>query len=174
MPNTYYIDGYNVIHHSALLRPLADQDFEAARAALVEKVSRFCVATGNQAKIIFDGRGRQPDPVAPLAQVPGLEVLYSPGHQSADTLIERIVYAAEDRRSIIVVSGDRGIRALCRGLNALVMEPDNFLATVRDADADTRRALQHIQRPDTLRRIENRLDATDLDRLNRIKKDLET
>ncbi len=54
MPSTYYIDGYNVIHHSSMLRPLADQDFEAAREAFIEKVGRFCVATGNEAKIIFD------------------------------------------------------------------------------------------------------------------------
>ena len=173
MPNTYYIDGYNVIHHSTLLRPLAQQDFEAARDALIEKVARFCVATGNHAKIVFDGRGRAAAPLTPLPGAPDLEVLYSPGHQSADALIERVVYAATNRRAIIVVSADRGIRDLCRNLNALVMEPDNFLASVREADGNTRSTLEFLERGDTLRRVENRLDERDLDQLRKLKEKLD-
>ena len=172
MPPIYYIDGYNVIHHSSLLKPLAAQDFESARDALVEKVARFCVATGGQAKIVFDGRGRQDQPRTSLPGVPGLEVIYSPGHRSADTLIERIVYTTEDRRSIIVVSADRGIRTLCRGLNAMVMEPDNFLATVRETEADTRASLEQAQRPDALLRIEGRLDQDALERLLKLRQTL--
>jgi predicted RNA-binding protein with PIN domain len=173
MPSTYYIDGYNVIHHSSLLQPLAMQDFEAAREALIEKVGRFCSATGSVAKIVFDGRGRRIQPMAPSLHYPGLEVLYSPGHQSADTVIERIVYTSSDRRNVIVVSADRGIRDLCRGLSALVMEPDNFLNTVRESDAETRGTIEKTQRHDTLLRVEERLDETTLERLSRIRRELE-
>ena len=173
MATTYYIDGYNVIHHSLLLKPLAAQDFEAARDALIEKVGRFCIATGHQAKIVFDGRGRRAQPPASVAHAPGLEVMYSPGHQTADALIERTVYAASDRRSVIVVTADRGIRSLCRGLSALVMEPDNFLSQVRETEAETRATIDHIQRPDALRRVEGRIDEASLERLQRLRKDLE-
>jgi len=173
MPSIYYIDGYNVIHHSSLLRPLAEQDFEAAREALIEKVGRFCAVTGCQAKVVFDGRGRRTEPITPTQNFPGLEVLYSPGHQSADTIIERIVYLSSDRRSVIVVSADRGIRDLCRGLSALVMAPDNFLATIREADADTRTALERTRRPDSLLRVEQRLDDSTLARLVEIRRKLE-
>ena len=173
MPSTYYIDGYNVIHHSSLLQPLAVQDFEAARDALIEKVGRFCAATGSVAKIVFDGRGRQIQPLSPSLQYPGLEVLYSPGHQSADTVIERIVYASPNRRNVIVVSADRGIRDLCRGLNALVMEPDNFINTVRESDAETRTTVEKTQKHDTLLRVEERLDDTTLARLTEIRRKLD-
>ena len=172
MPSTYYIDGYNVIHHSSLLQPLAEQDFEAAREALIEKVGRFCSATGSTAKIVFDGRGRRIQPMEPVSHYPGLEVLYSPGHQSADTVIERIVYTSSDRRNVIVVSGDRGIRDLCRGLNALVMEPDNFLKTVRESDAETRNTVTRTQKHDSLLRVEERLDDAMIARLARIKREL--
>ncbi len=173
MRSTYYIDGYNVIHHSKLLQPLAVQDFEAAREALIEKVGRFCSATGSIAKIVFDGRGRKAQGMTPAAHYPGLEVIYSPGHQSADTVIERIVYTATERRSVIVVSADRGIRDLCRGLNALVMVPDNFLSTIRETEAETRTTVAQTQKADSLLRIEGRLDETTLERLARIRRDLE-
>lgn len=169
----YYIDGYNVIHHSALLRPLAMQDFEAARDALIERVGRFCVATGHQAKIVFDGRGRNIQPSRPLASVPSLEVVYSPGTKTADSLIERTVYASNNRRNIIVVSADRGIRNLCYSLNSLVMDPDNFLSEIKDAENDTRSTLQLIQRTDSLNRIEERLGGAALDKLSALKAQLE-
>ncbi len=173
MPSIYYIDGYNVIHHSSLLQPLAKQSFETAREALIEKVARFCAATGAPAKIVFDGRGRRTEPSPPSQSTPGLEVLYSPGHKTADALIERIVYTAADRRSIIVVSGDRGIRTLCRSLGALVMEPDNFLSTIRESDRETRATLENLQRADALHRMEHRLSEDQIQRLRNIKKKLE-
>jgi len=170
----YYIDGYNVIHHSSQLRPLAMENFEAAREALVEKVSHFCVATGSEAKIIFDGRGRKQDVMAPRRAVPHVEILYSPGHLTADTLIERIVYKTAERRSLIVVSADRGIRNLCGNLNALVMQPDSFLASVNDAGSQTRVVLQQMQKPSNSQcRVEERLNTKGLDLLLELKKKLE-
>ena len=158
MSSLYYLDGYNVIHHSSLLKPLAMQNFEAARDALIEKAARFSAATGHRVKIVFDGRGKRAEPLVPIEGVSNVEVMYSKGEHSADTLIERIVYNAADRRSMVIVSGDVGIRSVCRGLGALVMSPDNFLAGVREADENSRVTLRNIQPPDTERRLENRLD----------------
>ena len=172
MPETYYIDGYNVIHHSTVLRPLLKHSFENARDALIEKAARFAIATGLQVKVVFDGRGRKMESAAPVLTVPGLEVLYSPGHLTADALIERIVYNSPDRRSIIVVSADRGIRTLCHTLNALVMDPDNFLASVREKDALTRSIIQNLQKPDNHGRIEERLDGDTIDKLRRLRDEL--
>ena len=173
MNSTYYIDGYNVIYHSSVLRPLALESFEIARDALIEKVARFCVASGHQVKVVFDGRGNRSESTTPLSGAPGLEVLYSQGQQSGDAFIERTVYAAPNPRNVVVVSADRGIRDLCRNLNALVMDPDNFLASIRETDGDTRATIQRIQRGDSLNRIENRLDGTALDRLLKHKQELE-
>jgi predicted RNA-binding protein with PIN domain len=173
MASMYYIDGYNVIHHSRQLKPLAMQDFEAAREVLIEWVGRFCSSTGSCAKIVFDGRGRRMEPMTPAAHYPGLEVIYSAGHQSADTVIERIVYTSANRRSDIVVSADRGIRDLCRGLNSLLMDPENFLNTVRESDAETRLSVEKTHKNDSLLRVEGRLDGATLERLAKIRKELE-
>lgn len=173
MANIYYVDGYNVIHHSARLRPLAAENFELARESLIEHVGRFCVATGSKVKIVFDGRGRRAETGPPIRGMKGLEVLYSPAHKSADALIERTVYQASDRRSVIVVSADRGIRDLCRGLSALVMDPDTFLDTIGESEADTRATLALSQRSDTLNRVENRLGDKNVSILMQMKQQLE-
>ncbi len=173
MPATYYIDGYNVIHFSSVLKPLAMRDFESARDALIEKVAAFCAFTRCPTIIVFDGRGRRSAATAPRSDVPGLKVLYSHGDKTADAMIERIVYEAKERRDIIVVTGDRGIRGFCQSLGALVMEPDHFLANVREHAATTRAAMDFIKRPDTLNRIEGRLGNETLDKLEALKRRLE-
>lgn len=174
MSEHYYIDGYNVLHMSTALRPLVEQDFEAAREALIDKVALFCTATRNRATVVFDGRGKHHgESVAHGRGVPGLEVVYTPGRLTADAYIERLAYQAKLRREITVVSSDAGIRALCRGLGALVMDADNFLKTVRGLRAEMDGALKRRTAPDAIARIEDGLDPDSLARLRTLRKSLE-
>ena len=173
MANVYYIDGYNVIHRSAILKPLVSQSFETAREALIDKVAAFCTATGQKVTIVFDGRGRRAEQGNPASHSPNLSVVYAPGHLTADAWIERTVYQAENRRDIIVVSADQGIRSLCRNLNALVVDPDTFLADLREKDADMKAAVKNLARPDTSNRMEERLSGNALDQLRKLKDQLQ-
>ncbi|HIJ72647.1 MAG TPA: hypothetical protein HPP83_00965 [Candidatus Hydrogenedentes bacterium] len=174
MAYTYYIDAYNVIHYCPKLQALARHDFETARDSLIETAARFCAATGHRVRVIFDGRGRQSETEAPFRGAPGLEIVYSPGHQSADTVIEREVFSATNRRELVIVSGDRGIRDLCRALGALVMAPTNFLAEVEAASKELKTTTKHLyQTPGDLSRVEDHLDESALRRLRKLRKKLE-
>jgi len=169
----YYIDGYNVLHHSTALRPLLRADFETARDALIEKVARFVVSSGHRVRIVFDGRGRRAESVVTVPKVSGLEVIYSPGHQTADALIERQVYNSPERRQLVVVSADRSLRDLCTGLGAMVMSPDNFLITAREAAGHTRNSLHHPQHAHRPLRVEDRLSEETLRYLRHLQGKLE-
>lgn len=137
MSDLYYVDGYNVLHKSKSLRSLVRQDLESAREALLERVGQFCISTGARVIIVFDGRGRFRTEIAPHhLRVPRLEVQFAPEHLTADAVIERIIYQRANRMDAIVVSNDRGLRDLCRGMGALTMEADSFLATVRQTRAE--------------------------------------
>lgn len=168
----YYIDGYNVIHHCERLRPLAQENFEAARDALVERVAHYCAAVGARAIVVFDGRGHTTDTDAGLPSAPGLSIVFSPKNQTADALIERAIYSARDRRDIVVVSADRGIRDLCGGLGALTMQPENFLASIDMALSQARASLDATQGGFGRTSVEDRLDADAVKRLRDLKKRL--
>jgi predicted RNA-binding protein with PIN domain len=175
MSNLYYIDGYNVVHHSSLLRPLAFEDFESARETLIDKVAQFCVISGKRATIVFDGRGKHhyhPEAVEHFREAPGLEVLYSPTSLSADAVIERLVYRAPNRLEVVVVSNDRGLRDLCRNLGALTMEADYFLSTMQESKQQSSASLQDTRRQDNAPRIEDNLDPETRARLEALKKRL--
>jgi predicted RNA-binding protein with PIN domain len=168
----YLIDAYNVIHQCAQLKTLVHRDFEGARDALVERVSRYCGTTGEPAKVIFDGRGRKPELHTPYRGAPGLEVIYSPGHLTADAIIEREVYAAKDRREIVVVTGDRGIRDLCRGLGSLVMAPEHFLSMVDEVLTRSSAHLRTTYERFSTNLLEDRLTDHAREKLGKLKKRL--
>lgn len=169
MATTFYIDGYNVIHRSKTLRPLAERDFEGAREALIDRVAEICTALGRNAIVVFDGRGRhQPEKAHHGRHVPGLEVLYAPASTTADAVIERCVYQASNKLDLVVVSGDRGLRDLCRNMGALVMDADNFLATSKEIDKDVR-TLAARTRQAAPAFLEESLDARSLDALQALK-----
>ncbi|MCP4644456.1 MAG: hypothetical protein GY851_28695 [bacterium] len=171
MSQFYYIDGYNVVYHCSKLRPLLDVSFETARDALIERVSRFCASTSDRVRIVFDGRGRQAEPVVPVG-ASGLDVIYSSSDKTADALIERAAYESRDRRNMVVVSGDRGIRDLCRGVGTMVMTPDNFLAVVDQRLDQEREHLTRFHNQYTRDTVEDRLDDATKERLKNLKKRL--
>lgn len=172
MSSIYLIDGYNVIHHCRRLQTLARRDFEAARDALVDRVSKYCSLSGDPTKVIFDGRGRKPEQHTPYRGAPGLEVIYSPGHLTADAVIEREVYVAHNRREMVVVTGDRGIRDLCRGLGALVMAPEHFLGMVDERLVRSSAQLRNTYERFSTNLLEERLSEHGRQQLAKLKKRL--
>ena len=172
MANTYYIDGYNVLHKSATLRNLLDLDLETARERFIDKIADFCITSGTRVILVFDGMGAQRvETVEHHRSAPGLDVRYAPSHLSADAVIEREVYNERDRLEVIVVTSDQGIRDLVRGMGALTMEPAHFLTNITESGRDVSDALQRTQRnaPEFL---EDRLGDAVLDKLRDLKKRL--
>ncbi|MCX5758791.1 MAG: hypothetical protein NTU83_09865 [Candidatus Hydrogenedentes bacterium] len=53
------------------------------------------------------------------------------------------------------------------------MDPDTFLDTIGETESETRATLEHLQRSDTLNRVENRLGEENVSILMQMKKQLE-
>jgi predicted RNA-binding protein with PIN domain len=76
----------------------------------------------NSVTIIFDGRAGYGD----CQYSSQLKVLFSKG-ETADAVIKRIVEKAKNKKRIVVVSNDRGIRSVVSALGANVMRVKDFL-----------------------------------------------
>lgn len=172
MAERLLVDGYNVLHHSSKLQRLIRQDMETAREALIDKVAHYCIQTGHQVTIVFDGQGAQVvQRVEHYRSVPTLEVLYAPGHLSADAVIERMVYQTPRKMDVAVVTSDRGVRDLCRGMGALVMDANNFLKSIQDSRVDAGETVRNTQKPAPAN-VEDRLNASSLALLEELRKKL--
>ena len=165
---TYYIDGYNLLHYVPRWKELAECDLEEARRALVIEVGKWCAATDHTAKIIFDGTGARTEVSEQAGQVWGVEVLYTSRHTSADAIIERGVYDAPQRESIVVVSADRGILDLCRGMGAMSMRPEYFLRTMSDTIGETMARILNARSTKKLGTVEDLLDEADREDLKKL------
>lgn len=165
----YYVDGYNVIHKSSMLRPLAQMDYEAAREAFIERVAQLCATTQQEVTVVFDGQARHlPERVPHQQGVKNLHIFFSPGHLTADAVIERAVYKATNRLEICVVSNDRGLRDLCRNMGALTMEADSFLATVKEIRQDIRHNMERTRAPSPAS-LQDVLDPESMERLRQLR-----
>jgi predicted RNA-binding protein with PIN domain len=149
----------------------ADEDIEGARDALVEQIVRFCGATGDKARVVFDGRGKQTESRKVFG---GVEVVYSPGKASADSVIERAVYGLKNRQVGVVVTADRGIRDLCGGMGAVLVRPDAFLAMLTELGEDVASKLGRTSDGRSMGVLEDRLSETALQRLCDLRDDLDS
>jgi uncharacterized protein len=169
---TYYIDGYNIIHHSDSLRKLLNTDFEIARNKLVEKIIRWCAATGNRGILIFDGQGKRMEesPNHPATDL--VKILFTSKHKTADSIIERAVYKSKNKNRVIVVSADRAITDLCMGMGALVMNPQHFLTSIQESKNETRRAISNTQTTQ-IGTLEDRMDPDTIEKLRKMREGLD-
>ena len=104
---TVIVDGNNVMPALNLRRPPQIEQ-------LLQRLEMAAVTKDWEVVVVFDGPERYlPRETGPLV------VRYIQG-KSADSLIERMVYQAPDRKQVIVVTQDRAESALVRGFGAMV------------------------------------------------------
>lgn len=99
------VDGYNVIYADDALRRVALGDMERARRNFVSRIEAYIGDKSLRVTVVFDGRGGLANTET---VVPGkLEVVFTPGHQTADDWIVTRVRDSENPRAHLVVSSDR-------------------------------------------------------------------
>jgi predicted RNA-binding protein with PIN domain len=90
---TLIVDGYNVIRRTPPYRQIAENDFDAARSALVSDVAAFAHGEWN-ATVVFDGHGNPHSDGLPH-EVSGVTVVFSPFGVDAD--VSRVTLSCSGR-----------------------------------------------------------------------------
>lgn len=118
-----FVDGYNVIYSWTSLKKVAAKNLEKAREQLIKRLSLYQDYTGTRVKVVFDGK----DLGKPSSQiVMGLEVIFSSRKQTADSVIERLVYASQERENIRVATSDYQETMTVFGLGAQVISSQDL------------------------------------------------
>lgn len=95
------VDGYNVIHSIDRYRRLRKEDWEKAIEKLLLDLVNLAGMEDFDVKVVFDGR-RQ----GSKKKIGGLEVIYSSKRQSADAVIEKLVFECDGTGNIAVCTAD--------------------------------------------------------------------
>ena len=123
----FILDGYNVIKQTALF---ADKKLEDGRNALLKLIEsqKPQGSIKNKVTVVFDG---QPGFVGDTGKF-FADVIFS-CNETADDKIKHLVHEQKNRKSIVVVTNDRGIRYYVRSLGAKILKVEEFLVKVFDS-----------------------------------------
>ncbi len=132
--NWLIIDGNNLIHsHPEVCSAGANADFDTIRWVLAQRLDSLATAFADRVTLVYDGtRGGRHE-----AFRGSIDVVFSPPELTADGLIEKMVLAAQNRNSILVVTSDRLLRQTVFGAGAHTMSCAEFAAVVGDAARQT-------------------------------------
>ena len=118
------IDGYNVLHQVEELAKLLRTDLQGARHRLVRMIEETAHNMAKQTTIVFDGREAGSDAALSSKY---LEVLFSPGNLSADTVIERLVCKLPNPGKSLVVTSDHAEHDTVSSAGAQTMSSEEFM-----------------------------------------------
>jgi len=119
----FIIDGYNVIYKWKSLSGLKD-NMELARSRLIDALVNYQGYTGEDIMVVFDSSVN--DNSTSETILPGINVVFTQKGQTADTFIERFVYAHPDPSKITVVTADRLFCMTVLQKNSSIIAPDRF------------------------------------------------
>ena len=156
------VDGYNIIHAwPDLAQSLRTESLEEARHRLVSRLAEYRASTGNEVLVVFDARRRTPGSLD-REVVEGVEIRYGSSRESADHVIERLMYEASRQGGgleLILATDDHLQRDLVRGKGVPTMSSRALLVEVERAEGERggeiRRRVEGLAAD---ARIESRID----------------
>ncbi len=140
-PEWLLIDGYNLLHCVDSLKPLLSSDLELARHRLIRMIEPTAQRMARQTTVVFDGRESGQDAALTSKH---LEIFYSPGKHTADTVIERLTAKFPRPGKILVITSDHAESDTVLSHGGQVMSCPEFLAQCR---ADSRKKVRKQNRP---------------------------
>jgi predicted RNA-binding protein with PIN domain len=168
------VDGYNIVHAwPDLAQSLRSESLEDARRRLVTRLAEYRASTGNEVLVVFDARRRTPGS-ADREVVEGVEIRYGSSRESADHVIERLMYEASRHGGIpemILATDDHLQRDLVRGMGVPTMSARALLIEVERAEGERSGEIRHrVERLAADDRIESRIDPEVRRRLEAIRR----
>ena len=105
MKDLLIVDGYNIINQWPELKSLYSQSMEKAREKLIEYFISYRELNNCEVIVVFDGKQSKIKDVQKITKY--VSVIFSSEDQTADTVIEKIVYdEKKNKRNVFVATSD--------------------------------------------------------------------
>lgn len=131
------VDGYNVIFSWEPLKKLAEDNIDAARAALTHILCNYQGYRPCTLILVFDAykvKGQREE----VEAVDGISIVYTKEAETADMYIEKVTHRIARHHRVRVVTSDRLEQLIILGNGALRISSRTFLEEVRQVEAEIR------------------------------------
>jgi uncharacterized protein len=127
MPNSFLIDGYNLIHALGMIQKQVPQGgLETSRLRLLDYLAESFGDDARNVTVVFDATNA-PRGAVRDQEHRGIGVRFAAKNQSADDLIEDLLAAPPAPRSLVVVSNDARLQNAARRVGAQAWSHDTLL-----------------------------------------------
>lgn len=134
------VDGHSVIFSWPELRALHQRDRAQARLQLHRQLQSLHDTTSWRVTLVYDGTlGTQPD-----RGPKDIVVLYSQAHQTADSIIERLVGQVQNPAQVTVVTADEAERQTVEAMGALTASPEWLASELASQAQDWQKTVRYI------------------------------
>ena len=158
----YVIDGYNVLHE--LLGHVDILDLEDERKRMVDRIASYMGGTTDRAIVVFDSRVQMLQKIESATS--NVDVYFGSFTRSADSIIEREVYALSAGENVVAVSSDYQ-------LQKTILRPNVIRRSSRQFVGDMQEHTKRIANPENCttigHRIEERIDPGTVDKLKALR-----
>ena len=161
----YVIDGYNVLHE--LLGHADIVDLEDERNRMVDQIASYMGGTSDRAIVVFDSRMQVLQKIE--SATANVDVYFGSFSRSADSIIEREVYALSAGENVVAVSSDYQLQKTIFRPNVIRRSSRQF---VGDLQENTKRIANRDKCITIGHRIEERIDPGTVDRLKALRDEL--
>jgi predicted RNA-binding protein with PIN domain len=101
----YIVDGYNFIFNYYNPEDIDTEKLTSFRDRLVSDLIQYKNYTGYNIIVVFDAK-KSPRKIRSSEKIDRLEVIYSKGGETADSVVEKLVHSNEKYERIFVVTSD--------------------------------------------------------------------
>ena len=137
------VDGHSVIFAWPELRKLHAKRMVLAREELVKILTEYQDFSGVRVVAVFDGQGAK---TTEETTPGGIQIFYSAGKQSADSIIERLVAKYAKQHDMTVVTNDHLEQQTTISFGGVAISTDALRDLIEDAAADLARRLKEHRR----------------------------
>jgi hypothetical protein len=163
MQKLLIVDGYNLIYVTDRYRKWRDNDLEMARIKLIEDLATLQMLDDYKVVLVFDA-AKTGAKGSHHAQILGIDVWFTRSGETADQMIERMVFKGGYEGDIVVATSDYSQQKV-------IFKPGVLRKSARELVNDlesTEKELQTTSKKGARFRLEERLDSALRQALERI------
>lgn len=139
------VDGHSVVFAWPDLRKLHQRRMMLAREELVRRLTEYQDSTGTRVVLVFDGQGEKS---SEATEPGGIQIFYSGGGHSADSVLERLAAKYAQTYDLTVASSDHLVQQTCITFGAFAITTEELRKTMEDATAELGRTIKkHRRKP---------------------------
>ena len=137
------VDAHSVIFSWPELHALHRRNGLVAREELTRRLTAYQDATGVRVVVVFDGKGAR----ANSERIPGgIQVFYSGGRNSADSIIERLAAKYAGEHEITVATNDNLEQQTVITFGGLAISVEALRKELDAADRDVTRQIRRLRK----------------------------